>query len=117
MAKAKVDALVLTEAAGSTPVNLVGLPGEWVPGVPVEVGELARVAGITADELLGLVDELDAPLERIKVNAGDAPVVWPDNHVPVGLADASVAEPDAGDEPDADETAVAEPDPGEGADG
>ncbi len=114
MAKAKVDALVLTEAAGSTPVNLVGLPGEWVPGVPVEVAELARVAGITAEELLGLVDELDAPLERVKVNAGAAPVVWPDNHVPAGLAEVSVAEPDAGDEPAEDET---EPAAGEGADG
>lgn len=84
MAKKKsVDAYVLPQdaAAGAEPVVFPGFPGRFTGGVAVEVTALSAASGLSGDELDGLVDELELPLERVAVAAGSAPVEWPDGHV------------------------------------
>lgn len=100
------------EQAGHTRGEAVafgGFPGVWEPGRPVAVSEL----GFDTDaDALALVEELELPLRKVKVEAGSAPMPDRPNHVASQLEQLGAEEDAEGDEQAAGQE---EPAQGDGA--
>ncbi|RDI73310.1 hypothetical protein Gocc_2910 [Gaiella occulta] len=105
----KVSALLLdaSVAAGVEAVTFAGFPGRFVPGEPVEVKRLAAAAGVDAEALLALIEELELPVDVVQVKAGSGPLPVADNHMGGGET-FELPPAEEGDAPADDEAAVAE---------